>query len=170
MTKLKCLASFIAGVIVGVIGVLLYEILGKPVELAGTSGTGDDAENVVDGFPVFTFNPPMIMGKPVEPSEGLFDDVPHPTESEFAEHVKTVTNKIIEHKKSLDDTQPIKVERPDSGNELGFDCGEPWGKAVGPEKNCLDNIGYEVYSGEEFGVVRTKVVSSSVPTTLTEDG
>ena len=52
----------------------------------------------------------QVWGKPVLPSERLFTDVPPPTNDEYAKWIERANKKIIEHKKSLADTQPVKVE------------------------------------------------------------
>jgi len=73
---MKNLLIFLSGVVVGVVGLMLYEMFGVAVE------PSEDYGLLFDDYPV------------------LSDDV-----------IKSAKNRLIRHRDSRADTQPIQVER-----------------------------------------------------------
>ena len=123
---MKHLLSFLAGVIAGVVGVFLYQVFGRPTlpsEPIGASGVGESmAWFASAGEPVWNYADHMKPWWEERDLKIRLDEMDEDIANLY-NHVDRIRDKISA---SLEKTQPVKVEAP--WNELGYDCGEPWGE------------------------------------------
>ena len=130
----KFLLPFVAGIIAGLVGQFFYELFGKPVLPTYPPDWVEPEEYINNAIGWRQeYDPPE---KFYPKSRGTIAARPELFPGLEIELLGVYDNAVYDA--SLDDTQPIRVERPDPWNELGFDCGEPWGKPTGKRDGWRD--------------------------------